>query len=310
MSLLTFIAIGRSRYLIDTIKYLENNGLKCIAIISGEGNDEYSVSVNDFSNLASKIKAQFFNISKLEKDEIFKLIRLNKVKIAISVNWKFRINESFINLFELGILNLHLGNLPDYKGNATVNWSIINGENHIYANIHKMGREIDSGDIIARHKIVINNETYVGDVLDESLEVAPQLFLKSIIKLMEDDSYFLVKGNIDGLRCFPRLPQDGEIDWNQSADKISKLIRASSKPYPGAFTFYNGKKIIIWKAKVTKWDNPFLAIKGHIIKLNKLEKTAYVSCKDGVLKLTDIEVDGEKKLPTDIFKSVRLRLGK
>lgn len=305
-----FIAIGRSRYLFDTINYLVNNGLTCIAIITGERNDEYNVSVDDFSELASKIKAQFFNISNLERDEIIELIKSNKVKIAISVNWKFQINESFINLFELGILNLHLGNLPDYKGNATVNWSIVNGENHIYANIHKMVKEIDEGDIIARRKIEINNKTYVGDVLDESLKVAPQLFYKSISKLMENSSYFLEKGNANGLRCFPRLPQDGEIDWNQSADNISKLIRASSKPYPGAFTFFNGKKIIIWKAKVAKWDNPFLAINGHIIRLDKIEKSIYVSCKDGVLKLTDIEIDGERKLPTDIFKSVRLRLGK
>ena len=155
MSGKNIIAIGRSRYLFDGIKFLVSKGFIFKAIVTDEAYDEYDIKATDFEILAKEINAVFIKTSNVNNEELINIIESNNVKIAISANWKYVISEKFRSLFECGILNFHLGNLPDYKGNATVNWTIINGENFIYGNIHKMENELDSGNIIARKKIEI-----------------------------------------------------------------------------------------------------------------------------------------------------------
>ena len=54
---------------------------------------------------------------------------------------------------------------------------------------------------------------------------------------------------------FGKKPEDGLIDWNLSGKEIETLIRATSKPYPGAFSFYNDSKVIFWKAKLEETRN-------------------------------------------------------
>src|SRR5690606_18358963 len=142
------IAIGRSRYLYDSIKYLLSQGFNFKAIITEAAYEEYGITHQDFEELAKEKGIPFFMTKTPYSAEIIDLVKQSKVRTAISANWKYTLPKDFLDLFECGILNFHLGNLPDYKGNATVNWSIINGETYINGNIHKMDPLLDAGDIV------------------------------------------------------------------------------------------------------------------------------------------------------------------
>ena len=144
MNKTNLIAIGRSRYLYDGIKYLLSKGYSFKAIVTEEAYEEYDIKHGDFECLAKESGAAFFMVKSVNNEELIKIVKENKIRVAISVNWKYTIPKSFLDLFECGILNFHLGNLPDYKGNATVNWTIINGESYINGNIHKMDPELDA----------------------------------------------------------------------------------------------------------------------------------------------------------------------
>ena len=139
------IAIGRSRYLYDGIRLLVKHGYAVKAIITAEAYQEYDIKHHHFQSLAKEIGAAFFMTNSLDMEEIKSIIRDNQVRAAISANWKYTIQKPVLDLFECGNLNFHLGNLPDYKGNATVNWTIINGEGYINGNIHRMDPELDAG---------------------------------------------------------------------------------------------------------------------------------------------------------------------
>ena len=167
------IAIGRSRLLYNSIKYLSERGYTFNTIITDVAYKEYDIKEDDFKKLALKIDARFFLTKNLSDPEIIGLISGGNIDIALSVNWGYKIEYSFISLFKNGILNLHLGNLPDYKGNATPNWAILNGEKFIYANVHKVDIDLDAGDILSRTKIEINENTYVADILSDACKVAP-----------------------------------------------------------------------------------------------------------------------------------------
>ena len=303
----TLIAIGRSRYLFDGIKHLHSKGFIFKAIVTEEAYDEYDIKHEDFRSLAQEIGAAFFMTKSMNIPELLSIIKTNNIKVAISANWKYTIQAGFLEMFDYGILNFHLGNLPDYKGNATVNWSIINGESSINGNIHKMELEVDTGDIISRKKIPISNDSYISDILKQAEKDVPFLYEEALEKLRQDPTFCLEKGTIHGLRCYPRLPEDSQINWLSDAVSINRLVRASSNPYKGAFSYLDGKKIIIWKAAVYPAVDKFLAVPGHIIRINKSDNTILVACKEGILEIQEIEYEGQIMPPTVICKSIRER---
>lgn len=301
------IAIGRSRYLHDGIRHLLSKGYSLRAIVTEEAYEEYDIKHTDFEHLAAETGATFFMIKSLNNEELIRIIKENKIRVAISVNWKYTIPKAFLDLFECGILNFHLGNLPDYKGNATVNWTIINGESHIYGNIHKMDPELDAGDVVARKAIPITPDMYIADVLKQAEADVPFLYEEAIEKVLVNPNSYVVKGTVKGSRCYPRLPEDSQICWNQPAENIGRLVRASSHPYRGAYSFLNGEKITIWKAKVYKPEDAFYAIPGHVVALNKAAGSILVACADALLEVQQIEKNGEVMAPTDFIKSIRVR---
>lgn len=301
------IAIGRSRYLYNAIRHLTSLGYTFKAIITEEAYEEYDIKHHDFEKLAVCIGAHFFITKVLYIDEIIQIIRDNNIRVAISANWKFTISKKFLDLFECGILNFHMGNLPDYKGNATVNWSIINGEKHIYANVHKMEAELDAGDVLSRKSIPITADTYIGDILKKAEQVAPLLFETAVSKVFKDPHAYVVKGTVRGLRCYPRRPEDSQIDWNQNAEEIHRIVRASGNPYNGAFSFLNGEKVIIWKATPYQPNDPFLAPPGQVIAIDKFTNNVLVACRGGILEVQEIEHHEKKMPPASIIKSIRSR---
>jgi methionyl-tRNA formyltransferase len=301
------IAIGRSRYLYDGIKQLLSKGYSFKAIVTEEAYEEYDIKHTDFEQLAKEAGAAFFMIKSLNNEELTRIVKDNKIRAAISVNWKYTIPKSFLDLFECGILNFHLGNLPDYKGNATVNWTIINGETYINGNIHKMDPELDAGDVIVRKAIPITSQTYIADILKQAEADVPFLYEEAIKKVLAQPDAYEVKGTIRGSRCYPRLPEDSQINWNQPVENVSRLVRASSRPYNGAYSFLNGEKIVIWKARPFVPEDKFFAIPGHVVALNKSTSSIMVACTDGLLEVQEIEKDGEVMVPTNFIKSIRLR---
>jgi methionyl-tRNA formyltransferase len=301
------IAIGRSRYLYDGIKYLVSKGYVCKAIVTEEAYEEYDIKQNDFELLATEIKARIFITKTLDLEELLQIVRDNHIRAAISVNWKYTIKKSFLDLFECGILNFHLGNLPDYKGNATVNWTIINGENKIYGNVHKMDPVLDAGDVISRKAIPITEHTYIGDILEQAALDVPYLYEEALQKVFKQPNAFELKGSVHGLRCYPRLPEDSQVNWNESAENICRLVRASSEPYSGAYSYLNGEQVIIWKAAVLKHTEKYLAMPGHVVGINRESKAVHVACGEGMLEIQKITYQGKKIAPAECIKSIRVR---
>ena len=304
------IAIGRSKYLYDTIQLLNKNDFIIHAIITQKPNDEYEMGIDDFRFLASNIKCDFYNDDDNNLESIFnKILKKKNIDIGISVNWRFKIEEKLIKKIKYGILNFHLGNLPDYKGNATPNWSILNNEKFIYCNIHKMENKLDSGDIITRKKISIKPSSYIGDILNEAENIAPKLFLDSLKSLIKNPKYYKIKGSGDGIRCFPRNSNDGRIKWNNTAFDILKLIRATSTPFHGAYCFYNDKNIIVWKAKIRKSNKKVYAMSGQVININLKSGNVIIKCGIDFLELELISY-GQMKMvkPTTVIKGIRKRV--
>jgi len=304
-------AIGRTEILFETIELLIKKGYEVPLIITAKEAPEYIKTSDDFKQLAASINAKFIHTPKLNTPEVINSINsIEKCDICVSINYSGIIEENIINLFPLGILNAHAGDLPKYRGNACLAWSIINGEKEAGLCIHKMiGGELDNGNIIEREYHDINQNTTVGELTEWCRQRIPALFLNAVEKLKKDANYILEKQSTDpkdALRGYPRKPEDGEVTWDNHNIDILRLINASSQPFPGAFCKYKDKTMIIWKAEIVEDYEVYLSISGQVSSISDAGVT--IICGKGKLLLKDVEYENQRANPNVFIKSLRDRL--
>jgi methionyl-tRNA formyltransferase len=301
--------IGRTEILYNTAELLLKNGYDIPLIITAKEAPEYTKTAKDFEELAKRIGAKFIYTTR-PNDHIKEIINCS-CNIGISINFPTIITQNVIDIFPLGILNAHGGDLPRYRGNACQAWAILNGEKRIGLCIHKMvGGELDSGDIIEREYLEIDINTKITKIYEWMSERIPYMFLNAIKKLEKNPTYILEKQSQDpkdALRCYPRIPDDGRIDWKKSNIEILRLINAHNKPYSGAFCFYEGKKLIIWDAELFEDEEIYLAVPGQVASVEK-DGSIIVITGNGKLKIKEIEYDGFIGKPAEKIKSIRRRL--
>jgi UDP-4-amino-4-deoxy-L-arabinose formyltransferase/UDP-glucuronic acid dehydrogenase (UDP-4-keto-hexauronic acid decarboxylating) len=305
--------IGRTSLLLETGKLLHQTGFDIGFVITSKEAPEYDVKSTDFKDFAREMNCSFLHDPSIDRKKIKELIAEQNIPLVISINYSGVISEEVTDLFPLGILNAHGGDLPRYRGNACQAWAIINGENQIGLCIHRMvGGELDSGDILDRKYYPISLNTRIGEIYQRFEGDIPQMFLKVVNKLKVDSEFVLEsqsKDSKDALRCYPRRPEDGRIDWKDHAKVIVRLINASSEPFNGAYCYdQKGQKVTIWRAVVHPCDENYLAVPGQISSIDSISGNMVLITGNGKILVEQIEVVGKRMKPSEFFKSIRSRL--
>ncbi len=299
--------IGRTETLYEVIQLLEKSGHTIALIITSKEAPEYKKTSKEFEILADTLGVPFKHTSNII-DALDLIKGCGTVHIGISLNYTGIIPKTIIDLFPLGILNAHGGDLPRYRGNACQAWAIINGEERVGLCVHRMvGGELDSGDIVARDYFPLSLDTKVTLVYQWMSERIPSLFSDALQQLEENSSYVLERQSKNPkniLRCYPRKPEDGRIDWSKSAIEIIRLINACNKPYAGAFCDFEGQQLIIWDADLVLEEN-FLAIPGQITFIS--ESYVEVATGNGKLRVKKIEGACGIRMPSQVVHSIRQR---
>lgn len=305
--------IGRTEVLYSTAELLVERGHEIVLVVTAKAAPEYTRTAEDFEVLARKLGVPFLHSAKI--GEIAELIQsLPKVDVGVSMNYPGIIPATIIDLFPLGILNAHGGDLPRYRGNACQAWAILNAEEQVGLCVHKMvGGELDSGDIITREYHPLNLETTVTDVYSWMASRTLELFAEALDLLEANPEYVLErqsKNPADALRCYPRAPEDGYIDWNRSAVEILRLINASTKPYAGAFTWHKGEMVRIWSARMGALPCPSCFVPGQVLWKNDDGSVAVGTGNSGVLLLDEVQKDEcEPCKAAEMVRSLRERFG-
>lgn len=304
--------IGRSQLLYRTAELLAAKGYDIPLVITAKEAPEYSITAKDFEAFAQEHNATYIYTPKINlRDYATQILELGTIDIAVSINYTGVIPQDVIDLFPMGILNAHAGDLPKYRGNAPLAWAIINAETQAGLCIHQMiGGELDSGNILAKdyHPITIN--TRVGELFDWIESRIPGLMLQAVEQLSANPNFKgepQSKNPKDALRGYPRLPEDGQIDWKQSAESILRLINASSEPFIGAFCSYEGEPMTIWRAELFHDDEVYSATAGQVAAINK-DGSVIVITGNGKIRIVEIGFRGQRTMPGNIVKSIRKRL--
>ena len=206
-------------------------------------------------------------------------IREMGADILFSFYYRNMVGKKILAIPPAGCLNLHGSHLPRYRGRCPVNWVLIHGEKETGVTLHYMTPRPDDGDIVGQKRVPIDdNDTALslhkklaaaaGDLLDGLLPQIRENRAERIPQEQTSASYF---GG--------RRPADGEIDWGQDAAGVRNLVRAVTRPYPGAFSYRGDRKCIFWQVRSEQTSES--AHPGTVLSTNPLT----IACADGLIEV-------------------------
>ncbi len=207
-------------------------------------------------------------IAKLNPDYIFSLYYRNLL------------SEALLTTAKKGAFNLHGSLLPRYRGRAPANWVLVNGETETGVTLHRMVKRADAGAIVAQQRVAIERSD-TGLTLHAKLRTAasnllrdtlPNMLQGRITETPQDESKATVFGR--------RTPADGKLIWAKPAEELFNLVRAVTRPYPGAFCAVGEHKLIVWSAEVVKGNEGQAS--GRVISVDPLR----IACGEDSLAIT------------------------
>lgn len=231
------------------------------------------------------------------KNEVF-LEELRALQADLFVVVAFRMLPVVVwNMPPLGTINLHASLLPNYRGAAPINWAVINGEKETGVSTFRLQHEIDTGNIIFREKITIDEKDNVGIVYKKLMDIGAPVLLKTVNAMADGNFPQEPQAHITEIKHAPKIFKEHcLIDWNQSAETVYNLIRGLS-PYPAAFTTLNGKGLKIFTSQ--KVNVAASKLPGTIETDGKTYLRFY--CKEGAVDCLKLQLEGKKRMGVEEF---------
>jgi methionyl-tRNA formyltransferase len=230
---------------------------------------------------------------KASTPEVYSFIKTARPDLLWITDFRYLIPAEMIALAPLGAVNVHPSLLPRYRGRASINWAILNGDRCLGLTAHFVDEGMDTGDIIEQVSYEIGDDQDVGDCLNILYPLYGSI-TRNVLAYFECGRVPRIAQDHSRATSFPRRrPEDGRIDWRRSARSIYNLIRAVAFPYPGAFTTLGGQAVTVWKARIAS-ETESTSEPGRVIADQELGPL--VQCGRGTLVLTRFEAQASNSI--------------
>jgi len=217
-----------------------------------------------------------------EEYDYFKKI---DVDLVIVVAYGQIIPKEFLSLPKKGFINIHASILPNWRGAAPIQRSIMNLDEETGVSIMKIGEKLDTGPVCNTYKINLENNLNALEIGEKLSSLAADKILENIDDILDDKAKFVEQDHSKATYASKIQKSEGKIDWSEAAQKIIGKINGLY-PSPGAFFEHNGERYKILKAEIGNgFGNP-----GEVIS-NYLE----IACgKNQSIKISEIQRQGKK----------------
>lgn len=182
------------------------------------------------------------------------LARLHEARpdVIVANNWRTWIPPEVFDLPVHGTLNIHDSLLPAYAGFSPIIWALLNGEREVGVTAHQMDAELDAGDIVLQRSVAVEPTDTATDLFHRTVDLIGPI-VTDALDLIESGTAVWVKQDRSKASFFhKRSVEDSRIDWNWPAQRLERLVRALSDPYPNAFTHHRGQRIRVTSAAVSQ----------------------------------------------------------
>jgi methionyl-tRNA formyltransferase len=293
------VFISGVRFGLDLLRFILDNKWKVSAVFSYADSKKknYSDYVS-FDEITRTYKIKHVKVQNINDKKNIEELKSIKPDLILVMGWSQILKREILMIPEMGVIGSHPTMLPKYRGRAPIPWSIIKGLKESALTFFYMKEGTDDGDILDQHKFEISSDDDATSLYERITNLGKTMLLKNLQLLQDGKGNKIAQDESKFLEYWPkRTPEDGKIDWLKPGLEIHTLIRATTRPYPGAFSFFNASKLKIWKAKYV--DETSLGA-GKIGEIN--DEGVKVGTGKGNIILQRISLDeGQETFATQIF---------
>ena len=229
------------------IKALLSHGYEIQAVFTHKDDPAENIWFDSVAELAAANNIPVYAPENINHPLWVDRIRKLAPDIIFSFYYRDMVGKQILGIPEAGCLNLHGSLLPRYRGRCPVNWVLLNGEKETGVTLHYMTHRPDDGDIAGQKRVPVNDDDTALS-LYKKLTIAADELLAELLPMIKENSINRIPQDHKLSSYFGgRRPEDGEIDWKQGAEAVRNLVRAVTRPYPGAFSYLGNRKCFFWE---------------------------------------------------------------
>ena len=231
------------------------------------------------------------------KDEaFFETLKMTAPDVIVTAAYGQLLPPEILDVPKYGCLNVHASLLPKYRGAAPIQWAVLNGEEKTGITIILMIKKLDAGDILAAAETNIREDEDAEQLSERLSGLAGPVLIRAVEGWV--NGTIQPQAQDDRLHTYAPLLKktDGRIDWSRTAGEIEKLVRGM-KPWPGAFTAWNGKGMKIHRAKAL--DLNLSDVPGKVVKGSK--QGLWIQTGGGILQVAEIQMENKARVAVDAF---------
>ena len=307
---MNLVFIGTARFGIPALEKLASSAHRVLAVVTqpdrprGRG---LEVRPSPIKEKSTELGLHLYRPESVNEYEFLREIRALSPDAIVVVAYGQKLGEELLQLCRFCALNIHPSLLPRYRGPAPVARAILNGERETGVSVIKLVSRMDAGPVFGAVRVPIPPEATTPELEDELSRRGAQLLLEVLDKMEKGQAVETPQNEREATYARKFERREGRVDWRKPARRIVDSVRAL-QPFPGAFTFHNRRRIILYKVRAERSPARPSERPGTIV---ALQPNAFrVSCSDGFVDVLEVQPESRRRMPAEEFlRAAPLRPG-
>jgi methionyl-tRNA formyltransferase len=296
---MTLVFLGTPSFAVPTLERIVQAGHRVLAVFTqpdrpkGRGGE---LAASPVKQTAQQLSLPIHQPERIRKPEPVEQLKQLQPDAMVVVGYGQIIPQSIIDIPRHGIINVHASLLPKYRGAAPIQWAIANGESVTGVTTMRIDAGLDTGDMLLKWETAVGQEEDAVQLGQRMAQAGADLLIQTLAGIDASTIHAVPQDNSAASLAPILKKEDGEVDWNWPARKISNRARGFL-PWPGAYSSFRGQLFHIWKARVA--DEPVQGAPGRMLPLKR--RLLVSSGESSALELIEVQVEGRKRMPVEAF---------
>lgn len=244
----------------------KNRGIASLSALRDAGHDVVGIIAHatasnsfpdgSFSAVASSTGIPLFLPKDPNLPSFVEEMRALTPDILVMAGYGPILQAPLLSIAPRGCINLHGGKLPERRGSSPMNWALIDGDPTFTLSVIRADTGVDTGSVLIERTFPAGPDDTIADLQQRADDEFPEMLIEALAGL---ESGSLTARTQDDARAayYPlRFPDDGLILWDTlTALEIHNRVRALTSPFPGAFSFWKGRRVTLVASSLSKRDH-------------------------------------------------------
>ena len=293
------VFMGTPDFAVGALEALVEAGHDVVAVVTqpdkpkGRGKEMQQTPVKE---CALKHNIDVFQPVKIKTPEAVEVLRGYGAELFVVAAFGQILSKEILDMPKFGCVNIHASLLPKYRGAAPIQWAILDGEKETGVTIMQMNEGLDTGDMLTKVVVPIEDTDTGESLFDKLAEVGAKLLIETIPQIEAGE--LTPQPQDDSLSTYAKMikKEMGLIDWKKEAVVLERLVRGMNS-WPSAYTHFNGKTLKIWETEIEEGNRNMAP--GMVAEVTK--NSIKVQTGQDVLVLKQIQLEGKKRMDVASF---------